>query len=426
MGKKTNNQDTQNTYKDGRPCRVAYSLNNDQPVMCTIISDQPLFYMDCEDIIEDDDILMDEEILALDRDIQELKRKIDAYDKFSKDFSESEAQQLEFFYTNGDDICDTLEDEHMDDGLAFDTLRESRMAQALLQHAEDHDVEIQFSTNVKDALYDKKAGVILINPNIEDVEFYLLCARELRRHWQHRQGVLVDPLSFHPDQAIFIHRAQQADLAVAIVRIAWELQLSGYRSAWERIENSSYEDLGRTLAREAFTDFRTLNDGNASAAVFETWFLSERCKAADKHIIQRMLADYRDTALNTENIGHSVTMDIISRLGSMPFGKNYLAPYANLIMTDPIFTDVRDRSNANFLWFIKFEKSFRETEHDLQDDGSNPYPGIRSGVLTNRQDAYHETNIVLDFAEYRHSTPSKISKRRSSEPNDNVVYVQFC
>jgi len=62
----------------------------------------------------------------------------------------------------------------------------------------------------------------------------------------------------------------------------------------------------------------------------------------------------------------SLTAGIISALGSVPYGKNYLAQHATTIMEDAIFTDVRDRSNANFLWFIKFERSFRETEQELQ------------------------------------------------------------
>ena len=29
---------------------------------------------------------------------------------------------------------------------------------------------------------------------------------------------------------------------------------------------------------------------------------------------------------------------------------------------DPVFMDVRDKSHANFVWFIRFESSFREAE----------------------------------------------------------------
>lgn len=33
-------------YHKRRVCQCAYTINNRQPVTCTIISDQPLFYMD--------------------------------------------------------------------------------------------------------------------------------------------------------------------------------------------------------------------------------------------------------------------------------------------------------------------------------------------------------------------------------------------
>ena len=67
-----------------------------------------------------------------------------------------------------------------------------------------------------------------------------------------------------------------------------------------------------------------------------------------------------------ETDAQMITPTLISALGSMPYGKNYLSDHIDIIMNDPIFTDVRDRSNANFLWFIKFERSFKETEQELQ------------------------------------------------------------
>jgi hypothetical protein len=194
----------------------------------------------------------------------------------------------------------------------------------------------------------------------------LLAARELRRHWQHRHGALIHPLLFHPDNAIVVNRAQAADLSVAMIRLAWELQLSGNGEAWERLENSSMADLTRSFAREAYLDFRTLNSGQAAAAVFESWFLSERCRLEDKKLIKQMLSDYKGYVFDKEEGQKSITPSLISALGEMPHGKNYLSPHAGTILQDPVFLEVRDRSNANFLWFIKFERSFRETEEALQ------------------------------------------------------------
>ena len=38
-----------------RTCRVAYTINNTQPVISTIIGDQPLFYMDFDYSYEDEE-----------------------------------------------------------------------------------------------------------------------------------------------------------------------------------------------------------------------------------------------------------------------------------------------------------------------------------------------------------------------------------
>ena len=212
-----------------------------------------------------------------------------------------------------------------------------------------------------------------------------------------------------------------------MVRVAWELQLSGIKDAWERVENSSLSDLGRTFAREAYVDFRTLNNGDAASAVFETWFLSDRCRAADKEIIQKMLADYQGLVFEADQIGKSVGMDLISALGSVPFGKNYLAPYAQMIMNDPIFTDVRDRSNANFLWFIKFEKSFRESEQELQIEESNQKPSDRFGnsIINQGKDAQYETAEIVDLPVHREKRSKERQKLEDTDDSANVVFVQF-
>ncbi len=60
-----------------------------------------------------------------------------------------------------------------------------------------------------------------------------------------------------------------------------------------------------------------------------------------------------------------IALDVLKALGKMPFGGNYLLPIAPTMISDPVFTDVRDRSNANFLWFIKFERSFAAAEKEV-------------------------------------------------------------
>lgn len=354
-----------------RVCRVAYTLNNDQPVICTIVGDQPLFYMDY-DVDYEDDFIDETELSVIEAEIASLQREIDTFERFHNNFNTTPEQIFEDFLENELSVCgqEDLENTTSID-LLVETLSKSRVAKAYLDLAAQYNVEIKQTSQVSEGEYNRTNGKILVNAKLDMADQLLIVARELRRHWQHRQGALIHPLMFHPDSAILVNRVQQADLAASMVRVAWELQLSEYKNAWERIENSSMSDLGRAFAREAFMDFRTINNGMASAAVFENWFLSERCRVEDRKIIQQMLADYQGYVFDQAESESAITPALIAAIGSMPFGKNYLAEHVNTIMNDPIFTDVRDRSNANFLWFIKFEKSFRETEQELQNLGSN-------------------------------------------------------
>jgi hypothetical protein len=236
----------------------------------------------------------------------------------------------------------------------------------MIAHAEKYGTKIIFTRQVREAQYDRTSAEIQINPDLSEKNRILLCARELRRVWQHRQGVLVNPVTFHPDHAVLINRVQIADVTVSMIRIAWELYLAGETGAWERLEHSSMSDLARAFARESHVDFRRLNNGMAMSAVFEAWFLSERCQHEDRRLIQQMLADYQGCVFSSEQASKKISSELIAALGAVPYGKNYLAPYVATITGDALFTEVRDRSNANFLWFIKFERSFRETEHNLQ------------------------------------------------------------
>ena len=377
----------------GRAARVAYTLNNAQPVICTIIGDQPLFYMDYEgDIVEEElGLFEDADFAILESELSELKREIDAYDRFSSEFVDETNNKITDFLDDAENIFGETGSKTDNIQTLIEVLEQSRLAKAYLDEAAKYNVELVYSKHIKTASYDRKNAKIVINPCLDMNDQTLLAAQELRRHFQHRQGALIHPLMFHPDNAILVNRAQICDLIVSIVRVAWELQLAGNKDIWQRIENSSIADLGRAYAREAYLDFRTINNGEAAAAIFEAWFLSERCRAHDKTLIQQMLSDYQGYVFEMNDATQNITPTLIAALGEMPFGKNYLAEHALTIINDPIFSDIRDRSNANFLWFIKFERSFRETEHDLQNP-SGSSSDIRIDDLKNKtQDGIYET-----------------------------------
>lgn len=415
MGNSTKNTVKQ---KQTRACRVAYSLNNEQPVECTIISDQPFFYMDDVNEFEEEGFLCDEFEAnpALEAEMAELRQKIDSYDRFSLEFSQPRDKAIQDFITQTSRLGQSNIEENEIIAEQRAIISNSRYAEELLNFADDHNVALKISNHVDGVFYDRDGSQILINANIEKVKCTFGIIRALRMHWQHRQGTLVHPLSFHPDHAILVNRAQIADLSIAVIRSAWELKLSDNKEFWAEIEHSDMADLGRAFAREALSDFRTLNSGKASAAVFETWFLSERCAYHDKILIQKMLSDYKGYAFDHAETSKLVSIDLICQLGEQPFGKNYLAAYAQMILNDPVFTDVRDRSNANFLWFIKFERSFVEVEQELQ-----------TSELDQKRDVHHAFFNQDDKTAQRSETNSASGQNLSEDTRHdiNVIKIDF-
>lgn len=405
MAKKHTQKSDRTGKGQGRVCRVAYTLNNSQPVTSTIIGDQPLFYMNYDDGLENEifspEAFMEESLTGDSYDLSSYDLPEESYTETT--FS-SEVRMEEFLFEGAaicrpahTDVCGRPIGNRLED---LETLVcASRFAAALYNTARLDGITVEQATHVESAFYDSVAGKIFIHPRLDRAEAALCVVRELRRVWQIAHGGHINPLRFHPDHAILVNRAQQADLAVAMVRAAWEFQLSGQRAPWERLEMSSMSDLVRVFAREAFLDFRTLNNGQACAAAFETWFLSERCRRFDKALIQNMLADYQGTVFGSDQTSRTVSAEIIAALGTMPFGKNYLQGHARTILTDPVFTEVRDRANANFLWFIKFEKSFRDAEQELQQGEGPTGPAIRPDrfptlTLNGAHEPQRKSNVI--------------------------------
>lgn len=387
-------------------CRFAYTLGSHQPVRCTWISDQPLFYADSDEVTEDDYLLDDPLIEALERDIAELRNKTDAYDKVAKEFVESEGTTEKLFRLDAAFIntSHTAKKSKLD--TVLDTLHTSRLASQFLSFAKLHNVSIRESNQVTDASYDRATQTILVRADMDEATKTLILVRELRRMWQHRNGAGLHPLSVHPDFAVLMNRAQQADMLVAMVRVGWELQLNGYKDAWARIENSTLNDLGRAFAREAIADFRSINNGLAARATFESWFLSERCRKADRTLIQQMLADYQGYVFSDNpETSRMITLDVMKALGKMPFGQNYIETVASQIVADPVFTDVRDRSNANFLWFIKFERSYTEVEQSLPAENEKQT----------------KTGHVLSFPKAKKSTKGKAITNNIIDENADII-----
>ena len=161
-----------------------------------------------------------------------------------------------------------------------------------------------------------------------------------------------------------MNRALQADVMMATIRISWELRLAGHDESWGALTGAPTADMSRVFEIKAQKDFRTLNNGEAARAVYDKFFEDSRTRAHDKRIIHQMLLD-ETGYIKSATKRPKVTNDLFHRLGQMPFGKNYLTIRAKHHPMDTCYATVEDRSNANFLWFVKFERSFQEKEQKL-------------------------------------------------------------
>lgn len=385
-------------------CQVAYALNFDQPVMCTIISDQPFFYFD-DEIIEDElDCYDDMDLDAMDAELEKLKACIDHYEEvqIQRDQEKQNDPVCDRFDENTDFYTTTVNKD------IVSQLKDSRTAAAYLDMAETRNTKILFDDAENASVYNSRDNTITIGTSQSHNEALLSLAQTLRTAWQDAQGILIDPNAYGPDDAITINRLQTADAHVAMTRIAWELQLAGHKDIWSYLNRGSSGDIARSLSREAHRDFRSLNNGRASTAAFEAWFLSERCRKTDDVLIRSMLG--AQTKNKSDHMAINMH-DYIFKLGAVPFGENYLKPHVEIIAEDDIFNEVRDRSNANFLWFIKFEQSFQETEQFLQTDHVISDTARTAGPINNTRDLDHGQQTPCDIV---HLFPQTADRQRGT------------
>lgn len=255
-------------------------------------------------------------------------------------------------------------------GVLRDIILRSRTGQSLLEGKAGEGLEIVYDNQSPGSQYYPRAGkdgaqrIITLNPLRPKGDLINLLSRELRRAWQHQHGALVNPLAFEPDEAILVNRAQSADAFMISVKIAWELKLLGESEAWDHMLGSPLADIGRTFEIKAQADFRTLNNGEASRAAYDKFFEDSRTKLHDKRIIHQMLLD-ETGYIKSQEKREKVSMELFKRLGELPHGRNYLSMKAKNMPMDHCYATVEDRSNANFLWFIKFERSFQEKEMQM-------------------------------------------------------------
>lgn len=256
----------------------------------------------------------------------------------------------------GPDICCALEE-------LIVLLLRSRTGEALLTGDSAKGLKIFYDAQTPQSQFYPRGveSVITLNPHHPKGDLLNMLTRELRRAWQYHHGALVNPMNYEPDEAVLVNRAQQADALMMSVKVAWELKLLGENEAWDFMAGSPMVDVTRVFEIHAQKDFRSLNNGEAARATYDKFFDSSRTKLHDKRIIHQMLLDDQGY-MKTKSKAPKVGMELFFKLGELPHGSNYLAARSKRPPTDMCYATVEDRSNANFLWFIKFERSFQEKE----------------------------------------------------------------
>ena len=191
--------------------KVAYTINNQQPVRSSFIGTEPLFFMDTDEIFDEDGLFDDDTFEFLADDLELLKQKIDSYDAVSREFEADAVDVESLFSEDASFMTSELPNETTLEQL-IEVIKKSRFADTLIDFAQQYNVSVEYSRQVKVSEYDRDAGKVFLHPSLDFGYQILMLSSELRRVWQHKQGAAIDPLAFYPDHGILINRLQQADV----------------------------------------------------------------------------------------------------------------------------------------------------------------------------------------------------------------------
>lgn len=248
----------------------------------------------------------------------------------------------------------------------MDVVMQSKTVESMMSEENMQNVEVLFDRQTKNSqLYAKKDRVIIaLNPNKPQGVLINNLTKELRHAWQYNNGTLLNPMDYEPDNAILLNRAEKADALVFSIKAAWELNLAGESDAWDYMLASPIGTIVKTFEKEVREDFRKFNNGEASRQVYDSLFGRNHTKAFDKQIIHQMLLD--DTGYMKQGDKKPyVSPEELAQFGDMPFSSNYIKVDKDVLPVDTKYCKIEDRSNANFLWFIKFERQYQAKEVEM-------------------------------------------------------------
>lgn len=257
------------------------------------------------------------------------------------------------------------EDEKVDLEKVEMLLERSRLADALLQGHANKKTQIVFDQQVFGTVFHKHQNIVALNPQMTMGEAVFTIVRELRRAWLSSDGDILYPLAYEPDDAILLNRILEADASVIASWVAWDLKLQGFEFVWEYALSTNEALVVETFGQSAKENFRNFNNGTAAKEAFNAWFVSGMSRRCDHKLIQEMLADDKGYVFKGEEPSIAITSSLIDFIGELPIDRNYLHGMEEKPLPGSDYALVTDRSNANFLWFVKFERNFQETEKTM-------------------------------------------------------------
>lgn len=222
------------------------------------------------------------------------------------------------------------------------------------------------STTVGPSYYDEIENILILNCTQSSDVILKNIVLLLREAYHQQNNHYIPILSLEAPDAVLYNRCINADKLCILFRVAWELKLSSHNDLYNLLKYSYDENIKhifKDYEREVQKDFRQLKNGNGFAFILENIFLHDGINEWDTNLIHEMLAS--NSYFTTKLIDLSRTTLI--KLGKIPQEINYIEPHVYTIMSDPIFTEIRGRSNSNFLWFIRFEQNWLKIENEMKE-----------------------------------------------------------
>lgn len=183
-------------------------------------------------------------------------------------------------------------------------------------------------------------------------------------------------LDFDSDTIILLERVRRADKVVRTIAAAYMSYLNGHREGWSAIEEK-YGVIALTYKTVASTDFRKIKNNDAQVFCFKQWFMEDTSKSASGGAYKLTYEDMNlldkcdhDTYHMLLELGdkhdwydrESDNTNLQDKYNYILAIAPYLSKYLIEVTTAPIMKDIRSRATANFMWYIKFERTFKRSE----------------------------------------------------------------